>query len=179
VTDRKLENRILGIDPGLNVTGYGVIDGAGQNGAGQNVAIVEAGVVRSTKGKTLELRLNQIYSGVLEIIESLSPSCLSLEEIFSHYERPKTAILMGHARGVINLAAARSGIPVFSYSATQVKSVLTGNGRAPKSQIQFAVMQHFNLDEPPAPHDVADALAIGLCHAFLGRFESTHTELQS
>ena len=97
------------------------------------------------------------------------PDALSLEELYSHYERPRTAILMGHARGVICLAAAQAKIPVRSYSATQVKRLLTGNGRAPKSQVQQAICQEFSLAAPPEPPDVADAMAIALCHHYLQR----------
>jgi crossover junction endodeoxyribonuclease RuvC len=91
---------------------------------------------------------------------------MALEELYSHYERPRTSILMGHARGVICLAAAQAGIAVIHYSATQVKKALTGSGRAPKSQIQEAVRRELRLSSPPEPPDVADALAIALCHFY-------------
>src|SRR5690606_8238111 len=97
------------------------------------------------------------------------PDAMALEELYSHYERPRTSILMGHARGVICLAAARAEIPVTHYSATQIKKVLTGNGRAPKSQVQLAIQRELQLDAVPEPPDVADALAIALCHHYLGR----------
>lgn len=164
MTERELPTRITGIDPGLNTTGYAVIDTDGRK-----VQLIEAGIVRSKRSKPLEFRLNEIYSGVVDVLSTFKPDCLSLEEVFSHYERPKTAILMGHARGVINLAAAQHNVPVHSYAPTQVKSLLTGNGRAPKSQVQLGVCQHFGMDEPPTPHDIADAMAIALCHAFLER----------
>ena len=166
MTDRKLANRIAGVDPGLNVTGYAVIDTDFSQ-----VQLVEAGVIRSNRSLPLEQRLEQIYSGLEDVIQSFGPDCLSLEEVFSHYERPRTAILMGHARGVIVLCAGKNQIPVHHYAATQIKSILTGNGRAPKSQVQSTVMQHLDLKEIPTPNDVADAMAIGLCHAFLGRNE--------
>ena len=98
-----------------------------------------------------------------------STYAMALEELYSHYERPRTAILMGHARGVICLAAAAAKIPVLSYSATQVKRLLTGNGRAPKSQMQRAICHEFGLSAPPEPPDVADAMAIALCHHYLHR----------
>ena len=94
---------------------------------------------------------------------------VALEELYSHYERPQTAILMGHARGVICLAAAQANIPVVNYSATQVKRLLTGNGRAPKSQVQRAICHEFGLTTAPEPPDVADAMAIALCHLYLER----------
>ena len=156
--------RILGIDPGLNITGYGVVDII-PNG----VKLVEAGVIRSKSKDTLTQRARQIHEGVAEVIAALRPTVMSLEELYSHYERPRTAILMGHARGVICLAAGQAEIEVCHYAATKIKKLLTGNGRAPKSQIQSAIQREFNLADPPDPPDVADALAIALCHVFTSR----------
>ena len=155
--------RVLGIDPGLNTTGYGVLDFA--NGAPR---LVEAGVVRGTARGSMSGRVAEIFTGVCEVIESLKPDVMAIEELYSHYDRPKTAILMGHARGVICLCAAQSGVPVKHYAATQVKKILTGNGRAPKTQIQLAIGRELRLPDAPEPHDVADALAIALCHCYLG-----------
>ena len=154
--------RILGIDPGLNTTGYGVVELTRRG-----PRLVEAGVVRGKSRESMTARIEQIYTGVCDVIEATQPSVLALEELYSHYERPRTAILMGHARGVICLAAAQATVAVHHYAATQVKKILTGNGRAPKSQIQEAIRREFSLDTPPTPHDVADALAIALCHVFL------------
>lgn len=156
--------RTLGIDPGLNITGYGLIEAAPSR-----PLLVEAGVVRGTPGRSLESRLVEIYDGVRDAIQSLQPTVVAIEELYSHYERPKTAILMGHARGVISLAAAQAEIPIVSYAATQVKRMLTGNGRAPKSQMQLAICRELNLGKPPEPPDVADALAIALCHYHLNK----------
>lgn len=156
--------RILGIDPGLNTTGYGVL--AVQGG---RLQLCEAGVVRGRTRGSLTARLNQIYEGVAEVIESLRPDVMALEELYSHYGRPRTAILMGHARGVICLAAVRSGIEVVHYSATQIKRILTGSGRASKGQVQRAIQRELALPALPEPADVADALAIALCHHYLGR----------
>jgi crossover junction endodeoxyribonuclease RuvC len=133
------------------------------------LSLVEAGVVRSVRSQDLGERLASIYDGLDEVIQSLAPACVGLEELYSHYERPKTAIIMGHARGVICLAAAKHKLPVCHYAATQVKKVLTGNGRAPKLQVQLAVTRHLNLSETPEPPDVADALAIALCHYYLSQ----------
>jgi crossover junction endodeoxyribonuclease RuvC len=154
--------RILGIDPGLNITGYAVIEAAGGR-----PRLCEAGVVRGRSRGSLAGRLVEIYDGVAEVIASLSPAVLAIEELYSHYDRPRTAILMGHARGVICLAAAKAGLPVNSYSATQIKKILTGAGRAPKSQVQHAVQHELGLACVPEPPDVADALAIALCHHYL------------
>jgi crossover junction endodeoxyribonuclease RuvC len=98
----------------------------------------------------------------------LKPEVLAIEELYSHYERPTTAILMGHARGVIVLAAAEAGIPVVNYRATQIKKTITGNGHAAKWQMQEAIKRELNLPSLPEPPDVADALAIALCHCYLG-----------
>ncbi len=92
---------------------------------------------------------------------------MAIEQLYSHYKHPRTAILMGHARGVICLAAAQAGIAVIHYSATQIKKILTGNGRAPKIQMQQAIRRELALAEVPEPPDVADALAVALCHYYL------------
>jgi len=158
-----MEHRILGIDPGVNVTGYGVVD---TSEAG--LELVEAGVVRGSSRGDLVARIHEIHEGVADVIASLKPHVMALEELYSHYKRPRTAILMGHARGVICLAAAQAGIPVMHYSATQIKKILTGAGRAPKAQVQRSIRHELNLSEMPEPPDVADALAVALCHHYLG-----------
>ena len=154
--------RILGIDPGLNVTGYGVLE-ASRAG----VKLCEGGVVRGTTKGSLALRLAEIHAGVVEVIESFAPTAMAIEQLYSHYKHPRTAILMGHARGVICLAAAQREVPTIHYSATQIKKVLTGNGRRPKSQMQQAIRRELLLTEVPEPPDVADALAVALCHYYL------------
>lgn len=153
--------RIVGIDPGLNTTGYGVLD----TGSG-NVQLCEAGIVRSKAAKTLPERVQEIHAGVADVIAALKPDVLAIERLYSHYNRPTTAILMGHARGVIYLAAAQAGVVVHDYAATQVKKILTGNGRSPKDQMQRAIARELGLAQPPEPADVADALAIALCHYY-------------
>ncbi len=155
--------RILGIDPGLNTTGYGVIEVEGGK-----VRLCEAGIVRSRAKASIESRLDEIFTGVQEVIETHKPELMALEQLFSHYERPRTAILMGHARGVICLAAGQAGIEVVHYEPTRVKKVMTGNGRAPKHQIQLAVKLQLGLPSIPEPSDVADALAIAICGHHLG-----------
>lgn len=154
--------RILGIDPGLNITGYAVLEVTPQG-----PKICEAGIVRGRDRKSLTARLREIHDGVAEVIRALSPGIMALEQLYSHYKRPRTAILMGHARGVICLAAAQSAIPVKHYSATQIKKILTGNGRAPKLQMQQAIQRELRLTSVPEPPDVADALAIALSHYYL------------
>jgi crossover junction endodeoxyribonuclease RuvC len=156
--------RIVGVDPGLNITGYAVIEKQLSK-----LALIEAGMIRGRTRGDLAARLQEIHDGIRDVIASFNPAVLAIEELYSHYERPRTAILMGHARGVICLAATQAGIPVRSYPSTQVKRMLTGNGRAPKNQMQRAICHEFGLTAPPEPPDVADAMAIALCHHYLDR----------
>lgn len=158
--------RILGIDPGLNITGYGVIDIQDRQ-----LQLVEAGIVCSKRADTLAQRVAEIHAGVSDVISNLKPDSMALEQLYSHYERPQTAILMGHARGVICLAAAQAGIDVHDYAATQIKKTLTGNGRAPKSQVQLAIQRELQLSQLPEPSDVADALAIALTHIWIAKLQ--------
>jgi crossover junction endodeoxyribonuclease RuvC len=151
---------ILGLDPGLAITGYGIIRSC------PKVQLVEAGVIRVRRDQHLSVRLKELYDGITEVLQSYPIDAVAIEQLYSHYERPRTAILMGHARGVLCLAAANAGKSVHSYEPTKVKKLLTGNGRAPKSQMQSAIQQQLVLKEPPDPPDVADALAIALCHHF-------------
>jgi crossover junction endodeoxyribonuclease RuvC len=158
---------ILGIDPGLNTTGYGVIDVS----MGK-VRLLEAGVVRS-HAKEVASKVKEIYDGVREVIEMFSPEVMAMEQLYTHYDRPTVAIKMGHARGCICLAAAQSGIEVVSYGATKIKKLLTGSGRATKDQMQRAIKLELGLEQYPDPPDVADALAVALCHRYHGRFGVT------
>ena len=161
-------HRVLGVDPGLNITGYGVLEVTPAA-----PRLCEAGVVRGRTRDSLTARLAEVHAGVAEVIASLKPTVMAIEQLYSHYGRPRTAILMGHARGVICLAAAQAGIPVIHYSATQIKKILTGAGRAPKEQVQQAIQRELRLAKLPEPADVADALAIALCHYYLARREIT------
>jgi len=160
----QLAERILGIDPGLNITGYGVLE-CTLDGP----RLCEAGVVRGKSRHSLTGRLREIHAGVADVLEALQPCVMAIEELYSHYERPRTAILMGHARGVICLAASLADVRVKHYAATRVKKLLTGNGRAPKSQVQTAIQRELGLTRLPDPPDVADALAIALCHYYMAR----------
>ena len=156
--------RILGIDPGLNITGYGVIE---PNGA--QAKVCEAGVIRTTAGGDLAARVREIYEGVGEVVEQFRPRVMVVEQLYAHYKHPRTAILMGHARGAIFLAAAIRDVAVVSYAATRIKKTITGAGRASKEQVQRTIQQELGLSQPPEPPDVADALAGALCHFFLTR----------
>lgn len=151
--------RVLGFDPGLQRTGYAVLEGSARQ-----PSIVEAGVLRIPAGGTMAKRLDTLYREAVSVISDLAPDVVAIEELFSHYDRPKTAILMGHARGVLFLAAAQAKLEVFSYLPTKVKKSLTGSGHASKEQMQRAIQLQFDLVEPPDPPDIADAIAISLCH---------------
>lgn len=153
--------RLVGFDPGLLLTGYGVIEVSSTK-----PRLVEAGVIRLPQQKSLSERLRQLHESALEILSEHKPQAVAIEELYSHYERPKTAILMGHARGVLFLAAGQAGLAVTSYLPTKVKKVTTGSGRASKEQMQRAVQVQFSLPAPLSPPDVADALAVALCHFF-------------
>jgi crossover junction endodeoxyribonuclease RuvC len=154
--------RVIGIDPGLNITGYGLIEI--QTG---EISLREAGVIRLPRSKTGDLpeRLDSLFRGLAELLEEFRPQKMCLEEVYSHRLYPQTAILMSHARGVICLAARRAQVPVVSLPAKRIKQSVTGNGNASKLQVQRAVRQFFSLDRTPHPPDVADALAAALCYA--------------
>ena len=151
---------ILGVDPGLITTGYGLIEVSGRD-----AVLLEGGVIRGGPDESpLELRLSALFDGLIEVLDQFHPEALALEELYSHYEHPTTAILMGHARGALCLAAAKRSVPVFHYPSTRIKSSLTGNGRASKTQMQKAIQMRLGLKHVPDPHDIADALAAALCH---------------
>lgn len=152
--------KVIGIDPGLVVSGYGLVasDGIG-------FRLIEAGTIESGKtSDSLPVRLRRLFEELGSILQEHEPDVMALEQLYSHYEHPRTAILMGHARGVICLAAGIRNIPTYDYASTQVKSALTGNGRASKAQIQQMVRRTLQLAETPDPPDVADAIAIAMCH---------------
>lgn len=156
--------RILGIDPGLRRTGYGIVEVTASG-----LTLIEGGVIRTDLGQApLPTRVLEIYRGIREVIGEYRPKVVALEQLFTHYGHPRTAILMGHARGVICLAAAEAGLEVLDYPAARIKAALTGSGRASKDQMQRMIQVRLGLDELPAPHDVADALAVAICHGSFG-----------
>ncbi|MGL4462035.1 MAG: crossover junction endodeoxyribonuclease RuvC, partial [Planctomycetia bacterium] len=162
------ESVVVGFDPGLNVTGYGVI-AVGPAGSVSRPRLLEGGVLRIPAKRPLAERLADLHKQAAELLDQYQPSAVAVEELFSHYDRPRTAILMGHARGVLLLAAGDRGVPVSSYLPTMVKKQLTGSGRAAKPQMQLAVRLEFGLTQPLDPPDVADALAVALCHYHASR----------
>ena len=152
--------RILGIDPGLQVCGYACLE-AGDSGE----KLLEAGVCRTSGGLPIEAKLNQIAEDIQSLLKKFSPDTVAVEELYSHYAHPKTAILMGHARGVILQKCAEAAIEVRSFSATRIKKSITGNGRASKQQMQRAIQAILSLPDIPEPNDVADAIAAAICCA--------------
>ncbi len=155
--------RILGIDPGLRVTGYACIEGWSP------ARIVEAGVFRLVRrGEELPSiaeRLQELDSDFRALIARTQPRAVAVEGLFSHYQHPATAIIMGHARGVLLLAAQQAGLRLIELKPAMVKKAATGFGQADKGQVQRAIQAHFGLPEAPKPPDMADALAIALCGA--------------
>ena len=154
-------SRIIGIDPGLNVTGYAVVEWRASK-----VKLLEAGVIRlgRSRADNLGRRLESLFESVREVIDEFHPQAMCLEDLYSHTAYPRTSILMGHARGVICLAAQRAKIPVVNLPAKRIKQSVTGNGNASKTQVQRAVQHYFSLTRLPHPPDVADALATALCY---------------
>lgn len=152
--------RILGIDTGLADTGYGIIDAA--NGI---CRVVEAGVISTSADESLDARLYRIHETLGQIIDEFEVGRIVVEDLYAEYPHPRTAIMMGHARGVVILAAAQRAVRVESYAASMVKKSLTGNGRASKDQVREMVVRTLKLADPPSPDHVSDALALAICHA--------------
>jgi crossover junction endodeoxyribonuclease RuvC len=150
---------VLGLDPGLQRTGYAFVSAPAQG----EPRLCEAGVIRLQRSATLPARLVELEASVLSLMERHRPTALACEELYAHYKHPRTAILMGHARGVLLLLGARLEMEIVSVAATNVKKLLTGHGHARKHQMQAAVAATLRLPSLPEPHDVADAIAIALC----------------
>jgi crossover junction endodeoxyribonuclease RuvC len=150
--------RIIGIDPGLQLTGYGVIDWRPAR-----PALVDGGVIRLKVKTPIADRLVELEQELDDLFAEHKPDACAVEQLYSNYEHPRTAILMGHARGVILLVARRRGVRIEEFAANRIKQSLTGHGHASKSQMQRAIQAQWNLAEPPEPPDVADALAVALC----------------
>lgn len=156
--------RILGIDPGSRATGFGCVEVRDAHPTARP-RLVDAGVLRLPPKDSLWTRLAELFDDITGVIASVQPDCIAIEKLYAHYAHPTTAIVMGHARGVICLAAQQQGVAIEELGATEVKKSTTGHGHATKRQIQIAVQAEFGLPEPPHPSDVADALAIALTAA--------------
>ena len=156
--------RVLGIDCGSRVTGYGVIDSDGAE-----CSLVRCGVIRSKSSESLAARLCSIHHGIFEIIRDLQPEAAAFESLF-YATNVQSALKLGHVRGVSMFAAAEANLPVFEYSPLEVKSAVTGYGRAEKMQVQQMVRALLKLSEAPEPYDASDALAVAICHVHTNRF---------
>jgi len=156
--------KILGIDPGLIRTGYGIVE---TKSAGR-ATFIEAGVIKTIHSQGISKRLYVIYENLEDIIKTHTPSVVVLEKVYSHYKHPATSILMGHARGVACLLCGINSIRLVNYSATHIKKAVTGNGRASKKQIQSMVKELLKLKKTPEPFDVSDALAIAMSYVYMG-----------
>jgi len=150
--------RILGIDPGLQLTGYGVIDHQHFKSK-----LIDAGVIRLNPKSTISERLVELEHELEEIFQEHSPEVCAVEQLYAHYKHPRTAILMGHARGVILLVAQRHNAQIEQFAANRIKQSVGGYGHATKATMQRAIQAVFNLKKAPEPPDVADALAVALC----------------
>ena len=152
---------IMGVDPGTAITGYGLV-----KYTGNRFMMVDSGCIRTASGKPLAERLHVIYKELQDLIRRHRPVNFAIEELFFN-KNARTALAVGHARGVAMLAAAGSHVPVFEYTPLQVKQAVTGFGRADKAQVQFMIKAILALPAVPTPDDVADALALAVCHAHL------------
>ena len=151
--------RVLGIDCGGEYTGYGVVEQDAQG----SLHHLCSGAIHLSPREALELRLKKICEGLKDVIEAQAPEQVAIEDVF-YAVNVKSALKLGHVRGVAMLVAAQAGLQVIAYSPLSIKSAVVGYGRAEKSQVQLMVARLLNLPAPPEPPDVADALAIAICH---------------
>jgi len=147
----------IGVDPGLGTTGYGVL-----RFVRGRIELIDAGTIRSSSGDSLPARLDELYTGLLELIDIHRPEAMGLEEVYSHYNHPITAVKMGHARGVFCLACQRRSLRLVSLPATRIKKLITGNGRASKEQVSGMIRHLLGIKDEIKPDDVTDALAAAI-----------------
>ncbi len=150
---------VLGVDPGLHRTGFGVL------GIETTPRFLAMGVLKASADAPLPVRLESLFDGLCEVIKNHHPDVVVVEDLFSTYAHPRSALLMAQARGVLLLAAQKASVAVHSFLPTEVKQVVSGDGHASKEAIQNAVKMRLHLQELPEPHDAADALAIALTFA--------------
>jgi len=151
---------VLGIDPGLTKTGFGLL-----SISNDTPKIIDYGIIEPNKHDSLSKRLYSIYTDMNQLIEMFNPTIVSIEDIF-YGRNVKSALLLGQARGIAMLCAAKYDIPVFEYSAKKVKQAITGNGNADKTQLQYMIKQIFKLKHLPTPLDASDAIGIALCYIY-------------
>lgn len=170
--------RVLGVDPGLQITGYGVISVSKEFPGRGALELIEAGVVRTHAKEGISARLKRVHEALSDVITELKPDVLVIEKLFAHYKHPATAILMGHVRGVVCLLSTQHCVPLVSIPSTHVKKSITGNGHAKKIQIQRMIQHTLSLKTMPEPPDVADAIAIAISHAFNARSHQTGSRVR-
>ena len=156
---------VLGIDPGLVNTGYGII-----SSNNNNFELIDYGVIKTNSKDKLSNRLKIIFNEVSQLINKYNPKVLSIEEIF-YSKNVKSSLLLGHARGVAIAAASVNEMLVYEFAARKVKQSLTGNGNAHKDQVRFMVKNLLKMNEAPKSEDASDALAIALCYMFQNKLE--------
>jgi len=157
--------RILGIDPGTAITGYGVI----QRRPDRSVVLLECGVIRTAAGEPLTERIRQVHDGVVDLIDRHRPHVLSVEDVFQG-KNVRSALTLGHARGVILLAGSLAAVEIAEYTPAEIKKAVVGRGSATKQQVAFMVQRQLRLKEAPSPADAADGVAAALCHSLKGTF---------
>lgn len=156
--------RILGIDPGLNITGYAVIE-TKEN----KFKIIEAGIIRTDSKTKIEDRLNKIYRGLVSLIKQTKPEIMILEKLYAHWRHPVTSYILGQARGVVCLVSAQAKLPLVEYAATRVKKAIVGQGHAGKYQIQRMMQHIFGLKDQIKILDVSDALSLALAYFYISK----------
>lgn len=157
---------IMGIDPGIAILGYGVL-----SISGNKYKLIDSGALTTSSELSMPKRLSFIYENLIKLIEFHKPDAFVVEELFFN-KNAKTALTIGHARGVIILAASNLNIPIYEYTPLQVKQAIVGYGRADKKQMQQMVKILLNLKDTPKPDDVADALAVAICHGNSSKFSN-------
>ena len=158
--------RILGVDPGLQVTGYGVIEVSEIAALRKEASLLEAGVIRTKAGSGIAARLARLYRELGEVVDEFKPSAIVIEKLYAHYKHPATAILMAHSRGTVCLLSGVKNVPLFSIASTHVKKTVTGHGHAGKDQVAGMVQHYLRIKSMKAPADATDALAIALAYTF-------------
>lgn len=156
--------RVCGVDPGLNTTGYGLIEVSGKL-----ARVIDAGTIQPARVQNLDQRVYEVFADLGELLNEHTIDLLAVEQLYSHYAHPRTAILMGHVRGAILACAAQHDVKVQEYSATQIKRAVTGHGRASKMRVAQAVRHELNIVDLIEPDDVSDALAVALCARYLAK----------
>lgn len=156
---KKKSIRILGIDPGTLITGYGVIEVSGNS-----ISAIDYGCVNNKTSTTMPIRYKHIYETLVSIIQKNNPDCMSIEKLF-HCKNVQSALKLGEARGVAILAGAQNGLDIFEYEPRKIKQSVVGYGAAHKSQVKSMIKSILHIDKMTGPSDVSDALAIAVCHA--------------